>query len=178
MPDPPGLARLLSRKNWFRRVSGLTKAVTVTTRQMRSGEISGVDYHFVSTERFREMQQGGELIESDCAYNEHYGVPRMVLDLAGDIAIVITVDGALALRRQKTNARSIFILPTCPEAAAARVAARQCPNEDFRIARYEAEVLAARHFDNVILNLDFKQSLYQMEKIVLARRQPLVLERG
>ena len=175
---PSGSGKTTLTQELVRRVPGLTKAVTVTTRQMRSGEISGVDYHFVSTERFREMQQGGELIESDCAYNEHYGVPRTVLDLAGDIAIVITVDGALALRRQRTNARSIFILPTCPEAAAARVAARQCPNEDFRIARYEAEVLAARHFDNVILNLDFKQSLYQMEKIVLARRQPLVLERG
>ena len=159
-------------------MSGLTKAVTVTTRQMRSGEISGVDYHFVSTERFREMQQGGELIESDCAYNEHYGVPRMVLDLAGDIAIVITVDGALALRRQKTNARSIFILPTCPEAAAARVAARQCPNEDFRIARYESEVLAARHFDHVILNLDFMQSVHQVETIILAQRRPCAVSSG
>lgn len=112
---PSGSGKTTLTQELVRRVPGLTKAVTVTTRQPRPGEISGVDYHFVSTKRFREMQQGGELIESDYAYNEHYGVPRAVLDLAGDIAIVITVDGALTLRCQRTNARSIFILPTCPE---------------------------------------------------------------
>ncbi len=175
---PSGSGKTTLTQELVRRVPGLTKAVTVTTRQPRLGEISGVDYHFVSTEYFREMKQGGELIESDYAYNEHYGVPRAVLDLAGDIAIVITVDGALTLRCQRTNARSIFILPTCPEAAAARVAARQCPNEDFRIARYEAEVLAARHFDHVILNLDFMQSVFQVEKIIFAQRHPCVVDLG
>ena len=175
---PSGSGKTTLTQELVRRVPGLTKAVTVTTRQPRPGEISGVDYHFVSTKRFREMRQGGELIESDCAYNEHYGVPRAVLDFAGDIAIVITVDGALTLRCQRTNARSIFILPPCPEAAAARVAARQCPNEDFRIARYEAEVLAARHFDHVILNLDFMQSVFQVEKIIFAQRHPCVVDLG
>jgi len=175
---PSGSGKTTLTQELVRRVPGLTKAVTVTTRQPRPGEISGVDYHFVSTEHFREMQQSGELIESDFAYNEHYGVPRTTLDMAGDIAIIITVDGALTLRRQVANTLGLFILPTCPEAASVRVAARKCPNEEFRIAGYEAEVLAARHFDYVILNLDFKQSLCQMEKIVLARRQPLVLERG
>lgn len=146
----------------------------MTDDTRRSGEISGVDYDFVSTERFKEMEQSGELIESDYAYHEHYGVPRTVLDIAGDIAIVITVRGALALRQQIANTMSIFILPPCAEAAAARVAARKCPNEEFRTAAYEAEVLTARHFDHVILNLDFQQSVYQIEKVILLRREPLV----
>ena len=175
---PSGSGKTTLTQALVRRITGLTKAITVTTRQMRPGEVTGIDYHFVSTEEFREMQQGGELIESDFIYNEYYGVPRAVLDLAGDIAIVITVDGALTLRRQRTNAKSIFILPASLESASARVAARRCPNEDFRIARYESEALAARHFDHVILNLDFMQSVHQVETIIFAQRRPCAVSSG
>jgi guanylate kinase len=58
----------------------------------------------------------------------------------------VTVDGALTLRRQEPNTLSIFIMPASLEAASARVAARKCPNEEFRVRRYEAEALAARRF--------------------------------
>jgi guanylate kinase len=172
---PSGSGKTTLTQELVRRVPGLTKAVTVTTRQPRPGEVPGVDYHFVSTGRFQEMLQGGELIENDFAYNEHYGIPQTALDVAGDIAIIVTVQGALALRRQMENARSIFILPTCLETTAARVAARKCPNEEPRIANYEAEVIAARYFDHVILNLDLSQSVTQIEKIIFALRGPCVV---
>ena len=82
---PSGSGKTTLTQELVHCVPGLTKAVTVTTRQPRPGEISGVDYHFVSTKRFREMRQGGELIESDCAYNEHYGVPRTYWILPGTL---------------------------------------------------------------------------------------------
>ncbi|MDR5726909.1 MAG: hypothetical protein RB191_05520 [Terriglobia bacterium] len=167
---PSGSGKTTLTQELVCHISRLAKAVTVTTRQPRPGEVSDVDYYFVSTERFREMQANGELIESDFIYNEYYGVPQTALDRACDMAIVITVDGALTLRRQEPNTLSLFILPTSLEAASARVAARRCPNEEFRVRRYEAEVLAARHFDHVILNQDFQQSVRQMETIILAQR--------
>ena len=37
--------------------------VTVTTRPKRPKEKDGVDYHFVSDERFEEMKFQGELLE-------------------------------------------------------------------------------------------------------------------
>ena len=168
---PSGSGKTTLTQELVRRVTGLTKAITVTTRQMRPGEVSWIDYHFVSPEQFHEMQQSGELIESDFAYNEHYGVPRTALDMGCDMVIVITVDGALTLRCREPNTLSVFIMPASLEAASVRVAARKCPNEEFRVRRYEAEVLAARHFDHVILNLDFQQSVRQMEEIILAQRR-------
>lgn len=170
---PSGSGKTTLTQELVCRISRLAKAITVTTRQPRPGEISGIDYYFVSTERFREMQANGELVESDFIYNEYYGVPRSALDMPCDTAIVITVDGALTLRRQEPNTPSIFIMPASLEAASARVVARKCPNEEFRVRRYEAEVLAARHFDHVVLNLDFTRSLRQIEGIILARRVAL-----
>ena len=35
-----------------------------TTRQPKEGEVRGVDYNFVSVERFMELEQSGALLES------------------------------------------------------------------------------------------------------------------
>lgn len=35
-----------------------------TTRQPKEGEVPGVDYNFVSVERFMELEQNGALLES------------------------------------------------------------------------------------------------------------------
>ena len=35
-----------------------------TTRQPKEGEVLGVDYNFVSVERFMELEQSGALLES------------------------------------------------------------------------------------------------------------------
>ena len=167
---PSGSGKTTLTQELVRRLPELTKAVTVTTRDPRPGEIPGVDYRFVTVERFSEMQQGGELIESDYAYNESYGLPRDVLDIVGDVAIIITINGALTLRRLMANTISIFVMPDCLGTATSRVLTRNSPNAESRIARYEAEVLASRHFDHVVLNLDFTRSLRQIEGIILARR--------
>ena len=167
---PSGSGKTTLTQELVQRLPELTKAVTVTTRDPRPGEIPGVDYRFVTAERFAEIQQSGELIESDHAYNESYGMPKDVLDIVGDVAIVITINGALALRRQMANTISIFVMPDCLDTATSRVLARNSRNAELRIARYQAEILASRHFDHVILNLDFSRSLRQIEEIILGRR--------
>lgn len=35
-----------------------------TTRQPKEGEVPGVDYNFVSVERFMELEKSGALLES------------------------------------------------------------------------------------------------------------------
>lgn len=42
----------------------LTSVPTGTTRQPRDGEISGVDYNFVSIEDFFSLEESGALLES------------------------------------------------------------------------------------------------------------------
>lgn len=171
---PSGSGKTTITKKIVHDMPEITKAVTVTTREPRPKEIPGVDYRFVTAERFSEMQQSGELIESDIAYNESYGIPRDVLDIRGDIIIVITIGGALALRRRLENVVSLFIMPECLETAVSRIQARNSPNEKARIANYETEVLASRFFDQTILNLDLMESVRRIEQIIKTRRKELV----
>lgn len=43
-----------------------------TTRQPKEGEVPGVDYNFVSVERFMELEQSGALLESGTYEGERF----------------------------------------------------------------------------------------------------------
>ncbi|XP_053207275.1 membrane-associated guanylate kinase, WW and PDZ domain-containing protein 3-like [Panonychus citri] len=51
------------------------KTIPCTTRLPRSDEIDGVDYKFISTEEFMEMERSGVLLESGIFMGRHYGTP-------------------------------------------------------------------------------------------------------
>jgi guanylate kinase len=163
---PSGSGKTTLTQTLAQRVPQLTKGVTVTTRTPRIGEVSGKDYHFVTPEHFARMEHEGKLLETDHAYNESYGVPSSALEVVGDVALIVTVAGALSLKRLLPYTMTLFIVPDSAGTAAGRVADRNSPNERARIASYEAEVSAARHFDSVFLNLDFGQTLKQLESVV------------
>ena len=52
------------------------KLVTCTTRPIRPNEKDGVDYIFLSTEKFREMERKNEFFETAKYNNWHYGTPK------------------------------------------------------------------------------------------------------
>ncbi|XP_038165342.1 membrane-associated guanylate kinase, WW and PDZ domain-containing protein 3 isoform X1 [Cyprinodon tularosa] len=54
------------------------RAVPCTTRHPRDGEISGVDYNFVSVEEFFSLEESGALLESGKFKGNYYGTPRPV----------------------------------------------------------------------------------------------------
>ena len=169
---PSGSGKTTLTRALVSRVSFLTRAITVTTRLPRPGEVSGEDYHFVSPDQFDEMNRAGDLIECAETYTESYGIPRAVLAVMCDQALILTGGGALALRQRLPNSISIFIQPVSAAAAAARIVERNCPNSQSRIAGYEQEVAASSQFDRVFLNKDFAETLEQIEDFYLsARRQ-------
>ncbi|XP_046890991.1 membrane-associated guanylate kinase, WW and PDZ domain-containing protein 2-like isoform X4 [Hypomesus transpacificus] len=52
------------------------RTVPCTTRQPKEGEVRGVDYNFVSVERFMELEQSGALLESGTYEDNFYGTPK------------------------------------------------------------------------------------------------------
>ena len=76
--------------------------VTTTSRPRREGEQEGVDYFFVSREKFEEMIGAGELIEYAIVYDDYKGVPRAQVDQAL---------GAETIRKLYPEAVLIFLTP-------------------------------------------------------------------
>ena len=60
------------------------RVVSYTTRPMREGEIDGVDYNFITQEKFNEMLENGEIIEHNVFKtnfgNWHYGTGSDILE--------------------------------------------------------------------------------------------------
>uniref|UniRef100_A0A9J8CQG0 Membrane-associated guanylate kinase, WW and PDZ domain-containing protein 1 n=1 Tax=Cyprinus carpio carpio TaxID=630221 RepID=A0A9J8CQG0_CYPCA len=52
------------------------RTVPCTTRQPKEGEVPGVDYNFVTVERFVELERSGALLESGTYEDNYYGTPK------------------------------------------------------------------------------------------------------
>ncbi|OGB74828.1 hypothetical protein A2810_01525 [candidate division Kazan bacterium RIFCSPHIGHO2_01_FULL_49_10] len=93
----------------------LKRVITTTTRPPRPGEKRGINYHFVSRERFREMIKQDLLLEHIDFSGNHYGTQRQDLRKAAAAGLVplLRVDPFEALRVQRRNpdALVIFVKP-------------------------------------------------------------------
>ncbi|XP_045065640.1 membrane-associated guanylate kinase, WW and PDZ domain-containing protein 2-like isoform X1 [Coregonus clupeaformis] len=52
------------------------RTVPCTTRQPKEGEVPGVDYNFVTVDRFMELEKSGALLESGTYEENYYGTPK------------------------------------------------------------------------------------------------------
>lgn len=97
---PSGTGKDSVINNLMRLDPHIRRYPSATTRPIRSGEVEGVDYYFVSEEKFLEMEKNGELVEHSHHWGRYYGnVFKVVKDLldAGHNPIKdITISGAKA----------------------------------------------------------------------------------
>jgi guanylate kinase len=74
------------------------KSVSYTTRPRRRGEQDGIDYHFVSADKFQAMLEAGEFLESAEVHGNMYGTGQKWLEeqrLQGrDVVLEIDWQGA------------------------------------------------------------------------------------
>lgn len=133
--------------------------VTATTRPQRPGERDGVDYIFVTRDRFQSMIAAGELLEWAQVYGNLYGVPRQqvreALQQGRDVIIKADVQGAATIRRLVPDAIFIFLAPPSMEELARRLGQRMTESPEalaLRLRTAEAEMRETSSFDHVVVN--------------------------
>ena len=145
-PSGSGKSTLVSRL--LECVPSLLFSVSYTTRAPRGKEVDGIDYHFVSQDRFQAMRDRGEFLESAGVFGKCYGTHREVLDRAraqgNDLVLDIDVQGARQLKGKFPEAVTVFILPPSREELEVRLRARGEDSEEViqRRLRDAAEVFA------------------------------------
>ena len=106
-----------------------TRLVTATTRMPRPGEVDGVDYHFMSQEKFDEEMLSGNIPEHRFvpSLNTSYGTYLPDLDgkiKQGKIVFAqVDIEGANLLK-EKYGATTIFIMPESLEQFRGRLRVR------------------------------------------------------
>ena len=148
-----------------------------TSRAMREGEKDGVDYNFITRERFEAMVAEDAFLEWADVFGNLYGTGKAETEreLTGgrDLVLVIDVQGARQVRSHGANAIGIFVLPPSFEALERRLRGRSKDSEDAirkRLATARREVRAVAEYEYVIVNDELDTCVDRLRSIVLAER--------
>jgi guanylate kinase len=174
---PSGTGKTTLVEKLVQRIPNLCMSRSYTSRAPRAGEQDGVDYNFISRERFETMIGGGQFLEWADVFGSYYGTCRDDAErcLAGgkDLVLVIDVQGARQVRGSGVESIGIFVLPPSAEVLEQRLRGRSKDSEAAIQKRLEAacrEVGEFASYEYVIVNDELDAAVERLRAIVLAER--------
>lgn len=156
---PSGVGKGTVIRELMQRCDTLRYSVSATTREMRPGEIDGVNYYFVTRERFEQLIAEDAMLEHAVYVGNYYGTPEAKvneqLEAGFDVVLEIEVQGALQVKKRRPDAVLIFIAAPSFDELARRLRGRGDTAEDKVIARLETarwECSLAKDYDYIVVN--------------------------
>lgn len=147
--------------------------VTVTTRPRRPAERDGVDYHFVTKEKFRRLVEAGEMLEHAMVYGQEKGVPkesvRKLLKSGRDALMRTDNQGARHIKSIAPGAVTIFIAAPSDAELEKRLRSRGGDSDEqvaIRLETARKEMAESAEFDYAIVNDDLVEAVNEIERII------------
>ncbi len=161
----------------------LRLSVSATTRAPRPGETDGVEYHFVTEERFLDMLDNKELLEHTIYCGNYYGTPeqsvRDMLKNGLDVMLEIEVEGYLQIKKLFPDCVTIFVLPPSLEELERRLKGRGTESlqvVESRLKRAIEEMTYAKYFDYQVINDDVERTKDEILDIISKNKKERNLE--
>lgn len=177
---PSGAGKTTLCAELSKRVPNLSRSISYTTRAPRVGEAHGVDYFFVTDDKFTEMVEKNGFLEWAEVHGHRYGTGRdCVMDLVNqgrDVLLNIDCQGAIHLKKKGLDGVFIYILPPSLEALKARLLERRSdPPEEVarRLRKAREEVWSYREYYYLVVNDRVDEALVELEAIVRAERRKM-----
>jgi guanylate kinase len=179
LSSPSGAGKTTLSRRLLTEDGDITLSVSATTRPPRPGEVDGVDYVFVTPERFAEMVAADDLLEWATVFGNRYGTPRAPVEAAlhegHDVLFDIDWQGTQQL--QQTDAASdlvrVFILPPDLAELERRLQGRATDPADViagRMARARDEISHWGEYDYILVNDNADLCLAELRAILKAER--------
>ena len=147
-------------------------SVSATTRPIRDGEVSGKDYHFLTTEEFRAKVEEGAFIEYAEVYGNLYGTLRAPMEeaIAGGRVFLVEIDvqGALQLRALGEPGVYVFIAPPSFDELKRRLVGRGTESPEVlerRLKKAEDEYRERVKYDHVVINDDLERAVEEVRNL-------------
>jgi guanylate kinase len=177
---PSGTGKTTLVERLVRDMQGISMSRSYTSRPPRPGEADGVDYNFISRERFEAMIANGDLLEHAEVFGNWYGTgaaeTRRALAGGDDLVLVIDVQGARKVRNASFEHVGIFVLPPSFEVLEDRLRRRSKDSEvqiQRRLAVAQQEVAAVAEYEYVVINDDVDSAVARLRAIGEAERSRL-----
>ena len=174
---PSGAGKTSIIKNVIKKLNNENKeskfSVSHTTRLPREGDIDGSDYFFVSNERFAELYEAGNFIETAEVHDYKYGTSKDFIDKninqGINVFLEIDVQGFQELRAKNIEFRSVFILPPSIEELRARIQKRGLDSTgviEKRMKNALKELGEAEEYDYLVINDIFEHAIEELLEMV------------
>jgi guanylate kinase len=170
---PSGVGKGTLIERLLERIPELELSVSATTREPRTGEIDGRDYHFLSPEEFGRRVEAGDFLEHATYSGNRYGTLREEVErrLAEGRSVVleIEVQGARQVRDAMPEAVQIFIAPPSAEVLRQRLEGRGTDSPEAiedRLRTAKTELAAWDEFPHVVVNDEMQKAASELEGLV------------
>lgn len=177
---PSGTGKTTIARRLVASIDGLGISRSYTSRPIRAGESDGVDYNFISADRFALMRDAGAFIECAEVFGNLYGTgvedTERRLNGGEDLLLVIDVQGARQVKAAGLRTVGIFLLPPSFEVLERRLRQRSRDPEPQmlrRLATAREEIHAMADYDYVVVNDEVQGCVDRLRAVVLAERSRL-----
>ncbi|HZK57380.1 MAG TPA: guanylate kinase [Clostridia bacterium] len=156
-------------------------SISATTRKPRVGEKNGINYYFISEDKFQHMMYEHKFLEYAIVYDNYYGTPEQYvidnLQNGNDVLLEIDIVGALQIKKKFRDAVFVFILPPSLKELKNRIVSRGTENLTDIEKRYDAaisEIKQVMKYDYVIINDNVSEAVQDIEAIMRAEKRKVL----
>ena len=173
LSGPSGVGKGTLREKALTDKKNLVYSISCTTRQPREGETDGVEYRFITHEKFSEWIDKDLFLEYAHVHSDFYGTLKedviKELNNGKNVLLEIDVQGALKVREKIPEAILIFVAPPSVEILEKRLRYRHTESEQslkIRLNNALKELELKNKYDYVIINDDLETASKELKNLI------------
>ena len=173
LSSPSGVGKTTITKKLQQKYNNFKISVSHTTRSPRSNEVDGVDYHFVSNEKFKKLINENKFYEYAKIYENYYGTLKENVDKTikkNDIIFDIDWQGTKKLSKfDNLNLIKIYLITNNKNELKKRLLKRNQNTSieiENRFNSFDEDVKHWNDYDFIIINKNLEICFKQIEEII------------
>ena len=178
LSSPSGVGKTTLTKKIQQKYSSFKLSVSHTTRAARSNEVDGVDYYFVSQEKFEKLIKEKKFYEYAKIFNNYYGTLKTNVDeniKKNDILFDIDWQGTKQLSEHTNlNLLKIYLITDSKKELKKRLIKRnQNSSEEveYRFKAFDEDIKHWKDYDYIVINKNLEVCFKQLEQIIKLNKQ-------
>ena len=183
LSSPSGVGKTTLTKKIQQKYENFKISVSHTTRPPRSNEVDGVDYNFVTIDKFEKLIKENQFYEYAKIYGNFYGTLKKNVDetiKTNDVIFDIDWQGTKQLSKFKNlNLIKIYLITENKEELKKRLINRnQNTNIEIqkRFSSFDDDIKNWKDYDYIIINKNLENCFKQIEKIILSYKKKATID--
>ena len=180
LSSPSGVGKTTITKKIQQKYSSFKISVSHTTRAARSNEVEGVDYFFISQEKFMKLINDKKFYEHAKIFDNYYGTLKKNVDeniKKNDILFDIDWQGTKQLSKHKElNLLKIYLIADNKDELKKRLIERNQNSSseiEMRFKSFDEDIKHWNDYDYIVINKNLDICFKQIEEIIKINKMKL-----